>query len=183
MWEVEMLSIEITLKLSSLCLASSMIIVKKSIVESTNSYDSAISCLVARLEDRYLNLNPILQQMFLKLDSMERVDKKDFALNTLPHGFDDIIVEARKIFARYGCLGMYPDVHRTLIVMDENLRKYSSTTEKEEYVHIAIPFKLLGIAEALMDNFARISPKNLIHEASEPKKENKDGSQPCISLE
>ena len=33
---------------------------KRSIVELTNSYDSAISCLVAHLEKRFVNLNPIL---------------------------------------------------------------------------------------------------------------------------
>ena len=33
---------------------------KRSIVELTNSYDFAISSLVARLEKRFVNLNPIL---------------------------------------------------------------------------------------------------------------------------
>ena len=37
---------------------------KRSIVELTNSYDSTISCLVARLKKRFVNLNPILQQFF-----------------------------------------------------------------------------------------------------------------------
>ena len=58
---------------------------KRSIVELTNSYDSAISCLVARLEKRFVNLNPILQQMFLKIDSMDREKEKDFVLGTLLH--------------------------------------------------------------------------------------------------
>ena len=58
--------------------------------------------------------------------------------------------------------------------------KYTRNTYKEEDVHIAILFKLLGTAEALMDNFAWISPENLFDEASKPKKENKDDSQPHI---
>ena len=51
---------------------------KRSIVELTNSYDSALSCLVARLEKRFVNLNPIIHKMFLKLDSMERGNENDF---------------------------------------------------------------------------------------------------------
>ena len=45
---------------------------KRSIVELTHSYDYAISCLVTQREHRFAILKPILQQMFLKLDSMER---------------------------------------------------------------------------------------------------------------
>ena len=78
---------------------------KRSVVELTDSYDSAISCLVAHLEKRFVNLNPILQKMFLKLDSMERGEEKYFVLETLLHEFDDIVKEARKIFACYGALG------------------------------------------------------------------------------
>ena len=33
---------------------------KRSIVEFTHSYDSAFSCLLNRLEHRFVNLNPIL---------------------------------------------------------------------------------------------------------------------------
>ena len=53
---------------------------KRSIVELTNSYDSAISCLVARLEKRFVNLNSIVHQMFLKLDSMEKREGKRFCI-------------------------------------------------------------------------------------------------------
>ena len=49
---------------------------KRSIVELTDSYDSVISCLVARLEKRFVNLNPILQQMFLCLIAWREERKK-----------------------------------------------------------------------------------------------------------
>ena len=55
--------------------------------------------------------------MFLKLDSMERGEEKDFVLNTLLHEFDDIVKEARKIFARYGYLGSYRNVHYSFLAM------------------------------------------------------------------
>ena len=42
--------------------------------------------------------------MFLKLDSMERGEEKDYVLDTLLDEFDDIVVEARKILVHYGCL-------------------------------------------------------------------------------
>ena len=79
--------------------------------------------MVARLEHRFVNRNPILQKMFLKLDSMERGEEKDYVLDTILHEFDDIVIEARKIFACYGCLGAYRNVHYSLDVRDANLRK------------------------------------------------------------
>ena len=75
-----------------------------------------------RLEHRFVNLNPVLQQMFLKLDSMERGEEKYYVLDILLHEFDDIVAEARKIFVRYGCLGAYPNVHYSLDVRDADLR-------------------------------------------------------------
>ena len=114
--------------------------------------------------------------MFLKLGSMERGEEKDFVLETLLHEFDDIVKEARKIFA----LGSYPNIHYSLDVRDENLRKYTRTTEIKEKVDISIPFKLLGIADALEDNFGCIAPQNLFDESSQPKRKEKGDSQPHI---
>ena len=51
------------------------------------------------------------------------------------------------------------------------------TTKKKYDYHVSVPFQLLGIDDALMDNFAWISPENLFDEASKPTKENKDSSQ------
>ena len=84
--------------------------------------------------------------MFLKLDSMERGKEKYFVLETLLHEFNDIVKEARKIFARCGALGSYPNIHYSLDVRDENLSKYTHTTEENEKVNIAIPFKQIGRA-------------------------------------
>ena len=93
----------------------------------------------------------------------------------------DIVVETHKIFARYGSLGGYPNVHYSLDVRNANLKKYTRTTEKKDEYHVSVPFKLLGITDALIDNFAWISPENLFDEASKPTKDNKDGSQPYIT--
>ena len=118
--------------------------------------------------------------MFLKLDSMERGKEKYFVFETLLHEFDDIVKEARKIFARYCALGSCPNIRYSLDVRDENLRKYTCKTEIEEKVDIAIPFKLLGISDALEDNFGWIAPQNLFDESSQPKRKEKGDSQPYI---
>ena len=77
--------------------------------------------------------------MLLKLDKVVKGEKKYHVLETLLHEFDDSVVEASKIFARYGCLGAYPNVHYSLDVRDANLRKYTRTTEKKDDFHISIP--------------------------------------------
>ena len=97
---------------------------------------------------------------------MERGKEKYFVLETLLHEFDDIVKEARKIFTRYGSLGSYPNIHYSLDVRDENLRKYTRRIEEKEKVDIAMPFKLLGIADALESNFGWIAPQNLFDESS-----------------
>ena len=55
----------------------------KPLVKLTHSYESAIASLVAMIEARFVNLNPIIQQMFFKLDQMDEGEEKDFVLNTL----------------------------------------------------------------------------------------------------
>ena len=65
-------------------------------------------------------------------------------------------------------------------VRDESLRKYTRTTEEKEKVDIAIPFKLLGIVDALESNFGWIAPQNLFDESSQPKRKEKGDSQPYI---
>ena len=111
---------------------------------------------------------------------MERGEEKDFVLETLLHEFDDIVKEARKIFARYGALGSYPNIHYSLGVRYENLRKYTRNMEVKEKVNISIPFKLLGMANALEDNFGWIAPQNLFDESSQPKRKEKGDSQTYI---
>ena len=51
----------------------------------------------------------------------------------------------------------------------------------KEKIDISIPFKLLGMADALEDNFGWIAPQNLFDESSQPKRKEKGDSQPYIS--
>ena len=57
---------------------------------------------------------------------------------------------------------------------------YTRTTEEKEKVDIAIPFKLLGIADALDGNFGWIASQNLFDESSQQKRKEKGDSQPYI---
>jgi hypothetical protein len=47
---------------------------------------------------RFVNLNPFMQQMFLKLHDIEDYEKKDFILETLRREFRDVVIETRKVF-------------------------------------------------------------------------------------
>jgi hypothetical protein len=56
------------------------------------------------LEDRFVNLNPFIQQMFLKLHDIEDSEKRDFILETLRKEFRDVVIEARKKISILICL-------------------------------------------------------------------------------
>jgi hypothetical protein len=56
------------------------------------------------LEARFVNLNPMMQQMFLKLHDIKDSEKRDFILDTLRKEFRDVVIEARKVFQRLICL-------------------------------------------------------------------------------
>jgi hypothetical protein len=71
--------------------------------------------------------------MFLKLHDLEDVEKRDFILETLHKEFRDVVIEARIFFDRFNMLGSRVDVIGT----------------KGEEIKIPIPFKLLGMHEAL----------------------------------
>jgi hypothetical protein len=105
------------------------------------------------LEARFVNLNPFMQQMSLKLHDIEDSKKKDFILETLHKEFRDVVIEARKVFERFNMLGSRVEVVRT---------------NKEE-IKVPIPFKLVGMHEALEKNFYWIVPENPFDESSEPK--------------
>ena len=107
--------------------------------------------------------------MFLKLDSMEEGKDKDFVIITLLNEFYDIAKEARKIFKHYGFLGSSIDIAHTMKIYKADRNKYARKTEPESIGDIPIPFKLLGIAEALDTTFDWISPENLFDESSQPK--------------
>jgi hypothetical protein len=59
---------------------------------------------------RFVNLNPFMQQMFLKLRDIEDSEKKDFILETLHREFRDVVIEARNVFERFNMLGLCVDV-------------------------------------------------------------------------
>jgi hypothetical protein len=67
--------------------------------------------------------------------------------------FRDVVIEARKVFERFNMLGSRVDV---------------VGTNKEE-IKVPIPFKLVGMHEALEKNFDWIVPENPFDESSEPK--------------
>jgi hypothetical protein len=75
--------------------------------------------------------------MFLKLHDIENSEKRDFILETLRKEFRDVVIEARKVFERFNMLGSRVDI---------------VGTNKEE-IKVPIPFKLVGMHEALEKNF------------------------------
>ena len=93
---------------------------------------------------------------------------------------DDVAKEARKIFARYKMLGYGLDILHTLKTSDTKRMKYVGKTECEDEVKIPIPFKLLGISDALEENFNLIAPQNLFDGNKKPNREEWGGTKPCI---
>jgi hypothetical protein len=112
------------------------------LAELAPSYEVAAAYLVHMLEARFVNLNPFMQQMFLKLHDIEDSKKKDFILETLCREFRDVVIEARKVFERFNMLGSRVEVVGT----------------KNEEIKVPIPSKLLGLHEALENNFDWICP-------------------------
>jgi hypothetical protein len=133
----------------------------RSLAELAPSYEVIAAYLVHMLEARFVNLNPFMQQMFLKLRDIEDSEKKDFILETLRREFRDVVIEARKVFKRFNMLGSRVNV---------------VGTNKEE-IKVPIPCKLVGLHEALEKNFDWIIPENLLDERSEPKSVHKGSSK------
>jgi hypothetical protein len=106
-----------------------------------------------------------MQQMFLKLHDIKDSKKRDFILETLRKEFRYVVIEARKVFERFNMLGSCVDVIGT----------------NREEIKIPIPFKLVGMHEALEKNFDWIVPENPFDESSEPKSIEKGSSQTCIN--
>jgi hypothetical protein len=124
----------------------------RSLAELAPSYEVAAAYLVHMLEAGF-NLNPFMQQMFLKLHDIEDSKKRDFILETLRKEFRDVVIEATNVFECFNILGSRVDV---------------VGTNKEE-IKVPIPFKLVGMHEALEKNFDWIVPENPFDESSEPK--------------
>jgi hypothetical protein len=133
----------------------------RSLAELAPSYEVAASYLVHMLEARFVNLNPFMQQMFLKHHDIEDSEKKDFILETLPTEFRDVVIEARKVFERFKMIGSCVEVVGT----------------NNEEIKVPIPSKLLGLHEALENNFDWICPENLFNDLSEPKRVDKGSSK------
>jgi hypothetical protein len=70
----------------------------RSLAELAPSYEVVAAYLVHMLEARFVNLNPFMQHMFLKLHDIEDSKKKDFILETFCKEFRDVVIEARKVF-------------------------------------------------------------------------------------
>ena len=141
----------------------------RSLVELAPNYEIDSASLVHMLEARFVNLNPIMQQMFLKLHSMKEGENKDFVLETLLKEFGDVAGEARKVFIRYKMLGYFIDIANTLEKLEKDRLKYTNEPNYEGEVKIPIHFKLVGMHEALEKNFDWIVPENLFDKNSVPK--------------
>jgi hypothetical protein len=134
---------------------------EKSLVELAPSYEVASAYLVHMLEARFANLNPFLQYMFLKLHEIKDPEKKAFILETLCLEFKDVANEARKVFKKFNKLGSPVAVVGT----------------PNEDFRVPIPYKLVGIHDALENNFSWICPENLFDENSVPKSDHKGSSK------
>jgi hypothetical protein len=142
----------------------------RSLAEFAPNYETA-TYLVHMLEARFVNLNPTIKQMFLKLHDVEDAEKRDFILETLHKEFRDVVIEARKVFDRFNMLGSCVDVIGTL---------EKTKPKKGEEIKITIPFKLLGMHEALEKNFDWIVPENPFDESSETKSVERGSSKTYI---
>ena len=144
----------------------------KSIVELAPNYEIAAASLVHMLEARFVSLNPITQQMFLNLHSVEDAEKRDFILETLLNEFGNVAIEARKVFDHYKMLGSCVDVISVLEKLDK--------IKNREDIKVAIPCKLVGLHEALVNNFDWIVPENPFDESSQPKSVERGTSETFI---
>jgi hypothetical protein len=129
--------------------------------ELAPSYEVVAAYLVHMLEARFVNLNPFMQQMFLKLRDIEDSEKKDFILETLHREFRDVAIEARKFFEHFNMPGSPVNVVGT----------------NNEDIKVPIPCKLVGLHEALEKNFDWICPQNPFDESSVPKRDHKGSSK------
>jgi hypothetical protein len=92
---------------------------------------------------------------------ISKTSEKNYILETLRREFRDVVIEARKVFEHFNMLGSRIDV---------------VGTTKEE-IKVPIPFKLVGLHEALEKNFDWIVPENPFDESSEPKSVHKGSSK------
>jgi hypothetical protein len=101
----------------------------RSLAELAPSYEVTTAYLVHMLEARFVNLNPFMQQMFLKLHDIEDSKKKDFILETLCREFRDVVIESRNFFECFNMLGSRVEV----------------VGRNNEEIKVPIPCKLVGL--------------------------------------
>jgi hypothetical protein len=82
----------------------------RSLAELAPSYKVVAAYLVHMLEAMFVNLNPFMQQMFLKLHDIKDSEKRNFILETLHKEFRDVAIEARIVFDHFNMLGSCVDV-------------------------------------------------------------------------
>jgi hypothetical protein len=134
---------------------------EKSLAELAPSYEISSAYLIHMLEARFASLNPFMQYMFLKLHDIEDPKKKAFILETLRIEFRDVAIEAREVFKKFNKLGSPVEVVGT----------------PSEDSRMPIPCKLVGIHDALENNFSWICPENLFDESSVPRRDYKGYSK------
>jgi hypothetical protein len=134
---------------------------EKSLAELAPSYKVTSAYLIHMLEARFASLNPFMQYMFLKLHDIEDPEKKAFILETLRIEFRDVDIEAREVFKKFNKLGSPVEV---------------VGTPSEDSI-MPIPCKLVGIHDALENNFCWICPENLFDESSVPRRDYKGYSK------
>jgi hypothetical protein len=137
---------------------------EKSLAELAPSYEVASAYLVHILEARFASFNPFMQYMFLKLHEIEDHEKKAFILETLRIEFRDVAIEAREVFKKFNKLGSPVEI---VGIPNENSI-------------MPIPYKLVGIHDALENNFSWICPKNLFDENSGTRHDYKGYSKPHL---
>jgi hypothetical protein len=134
---------------------------KKSLAELAPSYEVASAYLIHLLEARFASLNPFMQYMFLKLHDIEDPEKKAFISETLRIEFRDVAIEAREVLKKFNNVGSPVEIVGT----------------PSEDSRMPIPCKLVGIHDALENNFSWICPKNLFNESSVPRHDYKGYSK------
>jgi hypothetical protein len=135
----------------------------KSLAELAPSYEVASAYLVHMWRLGSLALILLCNKCFLSF-MISKTLKRDFILETLRREFRDVAIEARKVFKRFNKLGSHVEVVGT----------------NNEETKVPIPSKLLGLHEALENNFDWICPENLFSELSEPKRDHKGSSKTYV---
>jgi hypothetical protein len=134
---------------------------EKSLAELAPSYEVASTYLIHMLEARFASLNPFMQYMFLKLHDIEDPEKKAFILETVCIEFRDVAIEAREVFKKFNKLGSPVEIVGT----------------PNEDSRMPLPCKLVGIHDALENNFSWICPENIFDESSVPRRDYKGYSK------